>query len=55
MCKKWSEVALDELWRDSGDVYSLLKLAIDDDSFYDGRSKMDDVGVGNFFLDHSPH
>ncbi|KAG8972755.1 hypothetical protein FRC05_009585 [Tulasnella sp. 425] len=42
VCKKWSEVALDELWRDPGDVYSLLKLAIDDDSFYDGRSEMDD-------------
>lgn len=54
VCKKWSEIALDELWRDLQDVYPLLKLVIDNDSYYneDRWSYFDriDVSVSKSFV-----
>ncbi|KAG9045732.1 hypothetical protein FS837_005754 [Tulasnella sp. UAMH 9824] len=35
VCKKWSPVALDELWRDLEDIYPLLKLLIRFEDFID--------------------
>ncbi|KAG8915897.1 hypothetical protein FRC00_008438 [Tulasnella sp. 408] len=35
VCKKWSEVALDELWRELEDIYPLLRLLIPFEDFFD--------------------
>ncbi|KAG8945172.1 hypothetical protein FRC04_001151 [Tulasnella sp. 424] len=42
VCKTWSELALDELWRNLEDHEPLLRLVIDDDAFYNEEFEMDD-------------
>ncbi|KAG8945171.1 hypothetical protein FRC04_001150 [Tulasnella sp. 424] len=49
VCKKWSELALDELWRDLQGVQPLLRLVIEDEQFYDEGSWGYPETVDNIF------
>lgn len=50
VCKKWSEISLNELWRDLEDIIPLLRLVMHSQLFYDRETgtSMHDVGLSRF-------
>ncbi|KAG8964847.1 hypothetical protein FRC00_000882 [Tulasnella sp. 408] len=48
VCKKWSEVALDELWRDLEHIYPLLKLVIPSELLYEEYYRYEEYGEEKF-------
>ncbi|KAG8997132.1 hypothetical protein FRB90_012572 [Tulasnella sp. 427] len=44
VCRRWSETALDELWREIDDVHQLLCFVVKSDPFFDSEEQMNQEG-----------